>query len=83
MLVTLKKHKFNRSWSIEFMNSDNQLCSTHRFKCHHSLEIHDGAVTKSMVHAFIYPKINQESIKSSHQSAKKIKKTSQRLHTEW
>ena len=55
MLVTLKKHKFNRSWSIEFMNSDNQLCSTHRFKCHHSLEIHDGAVTKSMVHAFIYP----------------------------
>ena len=47
------------------MNSDNQLCSTHRFKCHHSLEIHDGAVTKSMVHAFIYPKISQENLKSS------------------
>ena len=28
---------------------------TYRFKCHNSLKIHDGAVPKSMIHAFIDP----------------------------
>lgn len=32
---------------------------TYRFKCHHSLKITDGTITKGMVHAFIDPEINK------------------------
>lgn len=35
----------------------SQSSDTYRFKCHHSLKIRDGAITKSMVHAFIDPEI--------------------------